>query len=62
MPIPLAKTSMPRFAQIQTEQLQSNGDCQASRNFCYVANVVQAKLLAATVKNLNAFNHIYNFA
>ena len=53
---------MPRSAQIQTELLQSNGDCQASRNFCYVANVVQAKLLAATVKNLNAFNHIYNFA
>jgi UDP-N-acetylglucosamine 4-epimerase len=39
-----------------------NGDGETSRDFCYVANVVQANLLAATVTNPEAVNEVYNVA
>ncbi len=39
-----------------------NGDGETSRDFCYVANVVQANLLAATTGNSAAVNQIYNVA
>ncbi len=39
-----------------------NGDGNTSRDFCYVANAVQANLLAATTDNPDAFNQIYNVA
>lgn len=39
-----------------------NGDGQTSRDFCYVANAVQANMLAATVGNPNAANQVYNVA
>jgi UDP-N-acetylglucosamine 4-epimerase len=38
-----------------------NGDGQTSRDFCYIANVVQANLLAAT-SALDAANQVYNVA
>jgi UDP-N-acetylglucosamine 4-epimerase len=39
-----------------------NGDGETSRDFCYVANAVQANLLAATVENHEALNQVYNVA
>ena len=44
------------------EQVYINGDGETSRDFCYVANVVQANLLAATAENKEACNQIYNIA
>ena len=39
-----------------------NGDGEISRDFCYVANVVQANLLAATTANPDALERVYNVA
>jgi UDP-N-acetylglucosamine 4-epimerase len=39
-----------------------NGDGSTTRDFCYVANVVQANLLAATTMDADALNEIYNVA
>jgi UDP-N-acetylglucosamine 4-epimerase len=39
-----------------------NGDGETSRDFCFVANVVQANLLAATTSNPEAINEAYNVA
>ncbi len=39
-----------------------NGDGETSRDFCFVANVVEANLLAATTLNPEAKNNIYNIA
>jgi UDP-N-acetylglucosamine 4-epimerase len=39
-----------------------NGDGETSRDFCYVANAVQANLLAATTVDDAAVNQIYNVA
>jgi UDP-N-acetylglucosamine/UDP-N-acetylgalactosamine 4-epimerase len=39
-----------------------NGDGQTSRDFCFVANAVQANLLAATVGIIEAKNQVYNVA
>jgi UDP-N-acetylglucosamine/UDP-N-acetylgalactosamine 4-epimerase len=39
-----------------------NGDGETSRDFCFVANVVQANLLAATTPNVEAANQAYNIA
>jgi UDP-N-acetylglucosamine 4-epimerase len=39
-----------------------NGDGETSRDFCFVANVVQANLLAATTVNAEALNQAYNVA
>lgn len=39
-----------------------NGDGETSRDFCYIANVVQANLLAATSQHPDAPNQIYNVA
>jgi UDP-N-acetylglucosamine 4-epimerase len=49
-------------AMIANEPVQINGDGSTSRDFCYVANVVQANLLAATVPNVAAVNQLYNIA
>jgi len=38
------------------------GDGKTSRDFCYVDNVVQANLLAATVRKPEALNQVYNVA
>ena len=39
-----------------------NGDGETSRDFCYIANVVQANLLAATTENSAAIDQVYNVA
>jgi UDP-N-acetylglucosamine 4-epimerase len=39
-----------------------NGDGETSRDFCYVANAVQANLLAATTDIREAVNQVYNIA
>ena len=39
-----------------------NGDGETTRDFCYVANAVQANILAATVDDAAALNQIYNVA
>jgi UDP-N-acetylglucosamine 4-epimerase len=39
-----------------------NGDGETSRDFCYVHNVVQANLLAATVQSEAALDRAYNIA
>jgi UDP-N-acetylglucosamine 4-epimerase len=49
-------------AMIHNQPIRINGDGQTSRDFCYVANVVQANLLAATVQAPQAVNQVYNVA
>jgi UDP-N-acetylglucosamine 4-epimerase len=44
------------------DQVWINGDGETSRDFCYVANAVQANLLAATSANDDATNQVYNVA
>lgn len=39
-----------------------NGDGETSRDFCYIANVVQANLLAATATSADAVGQVYNVA
>ncbi|MGV1098207.1 SDR family oxidoreductase [Thiovibrio sp. JS02] len=39
-----------------------NGDGETSRDFCYIDNVVQANFLAATSRNGEAVNKVYNVA
>jgi UDP-N-acetylglucosamine/UDP-N-acetylgalactosamine 4-epimerase len=39
-----------------------NGDGETSRDFCFVANAVQANLLAATAEHPQAVNTVYNVA
>jgi UDP-N-acetylglucosamine 4-epimerase len=39
-----------------------NGDGETSRDFCFVENVVQANLLAATTENADALGQVYNVA
>lgn len=42
--------------------MQINGTGETSRDFCFVANAVQANLLAATVADPAAINQVYNVA
>ena len=49
-------------ALLKREAVYINGDGETSRDFCYVANVVQANLLAATTANAGAVNQAYNVA
>ena len=55
---------IPRWAaaMLQGEAVHINGDGQTSRDFCFVANAVQANLLAATVADPEAVNQVYNVA
>ena len=39
-----------------------NGDGETTRDFCYIDNVVQANLLAATVDDPQALGQVYNVA
>ncbi len=39
-----------------------NGTGETSRDFCFVENVVQANILAATTENPEAVNQVYNIA
>lgn len=49
-------------ALIDGEVVFINGDGETSRDFCYVANAVQANILAATAKDAEARNQVYNVA
>ncbi|TBR76526.1 MAG: NAD-dependent epimerase/dehydratase family protein [Burkholderiaceae bacterium] len=49
-------------AMIKGEDVFINGDGETSRDFCYIANAVQANLLAATSTNAEARNQVYNVA
>lgn len=49
-------------AMIKSETVYINGDGETSRDFCYIKNVVQANLLAATVDDEAATNQVFNIA
>jgi UDP-N-acetylglucosamine 4-epimerase len=44
------------------DAVEVNGDGETTRDFCYVANAVQANLLAALTSNPQALNKVYNVA
>lgn len=49
-------------AMLENRPVHIHGDGETSRDFCYVANAVQANLLAALSQNRKAVNRIYNVA
>jgi len=49
-------------AMIKNEPVYINGDGETSRDFCYIANAIQANILAATTENPEAVNQVYNVA
>ncbi len=55
---------IPRWvaAMLAAEPCVIYGDGETSRDFCFVANVVQANLRAALVDNPQALNQVYNVA
>jgi UDP-N-acetylglucosamine 4-epimerase len=44
------------------DPIEVNGDGETSRDFCYIANVVQANLLAALTEEPRALKQVYNIA
>jgi UDP-N-acetylglucosamine 4-epimerase len=55
---------IPRWiaAMLKNQPTYINGDGETSRDFCYIANVVQANLLAATTTAAEAIGQVYNIA
>lgn len=55
---------IPRWtaAMIKADDIFINGDGSTSRDFCYIENVVQANLLAATAAEPAALNTVFNIA
>ena len=55
---------IPRWvrAMLTGAPVEINGDGETSRDFCYIANVVQANLLAALTEDPRAVNQVYNIA
>jgi UDP-N-acetylglucosamine/UDP-N-acetylgalactosamine 4-epimerase len=49
-------------AMLRGEAIQIFGDGSTTRDFCYIDNVLQANLLAATVESSAAMNQAYNIA
>src|SRR3569833_1781355 len=47
---------------IRNEPVYINGDGETSRDFCYIDNVIQANLLAASTQHADAANQVYNVA
>lgn len=47
---------------LRGERCRIFGDGETTRDFCYIANVLQANLLAATVDNVEATGQAYNVA
>lgn len=47
---------------IKNEPVFVNGDGETSRDFCFIANTVQANLLAATTDSPDAVGQVYNVA
>jgi len=55
---------IPRWirALLRGEPVEINGDGETTRDFCFVANAVQANLLAALTDDRKALNRVYNIA
>src|SRR5687768_17455804 len=55
---------IPRWirAMLTGSVVEVNGDGATSRDFCYIANVLQANLLAALTDDPRAVNEVYNIA
>jgi UDP-N-acetylglucosamine 4-epimerase len=55
---------VPRWirAMLVGEPVEIHGDGETTRDFCYIANVVQANLLAALTDDASALNRVYNVA
>lgn len=49
------------YSLIHGNEIRINGDGETSRDFCFIDNVVQMNILAATA-DLEAKNHVYNVA
>ncbi|MDC0078266.1 NAD-dependent epimerase/dehydratase family protein [Deltaproteobacteria bacterium] len=49
-------------AMIHNEPVFINGDGETTRDFCYIANTMQANLLAATAHHHDTANQVYNVA
>lgn len=49
-------------ALLKRKAIYINGDGETTRDFCYIENVVQANLLAATAPHPEAANQVYNIA
>ena len=47
---------------IHGQEIFINGDGETSRDFCYVANAVQANLLAANVEGFTSLAQVFNVA
>jgi len=47
---------------LKGEQPTINGDGETSRDFCYIDNVIQSNLLAATCQDGEVLNKVYNVA
>ncbi|MCP3849373.1 MAG: NAD-dependent epimerase/dehydratase family protein, partial [Gammaproteobacteria bacterium] len=47
---------------LDNETVYINGDGETSRDFCYIKNVMQMNILAATSQNPEASNQVYNVA
>ncbi|MDX2505947.1 MAG: NAD-dependent epimerase/dehydratase family protein, partial [Gammaproteobacteria bacterium] len=47
---------------LENETVYINGDGETSRDFCYIENVMQMNILAATSQNPDAANQVYNVA
>jgi len=55
---------IPRWtaSMIKGEDVYINGDGETSRDFCFIENTVQINILAATAKESQALNQVYNVA
>ena len=55
---------IPKFVRLLMDHKQPviNGEGTHSRDFTYIDNVIQVNLLAATTRNLDAVNQVYNVA
>ena len=55
---------IPRWvrAMLLGEAVEMYGDGETTRDFCYIANAVQANLLAALTDDAQALNRVYNVA
>jgi UDP-N-acetylglucosamine 4-epimerase len=55
---------IPRWirAMLTEDPVEVNGDGETTRDFCYIANVVQANLRAALTDDARALNQVYNIA
>ncbi len=49
-------------AMIHGDDVYINGDGETSRDFCFIENVVQVNILAATITDVSARNQVYNVA